>query len=176
MNHHQRHRDNPGQDYDSLVPRLRFVGTPVSLAASFLPPVSSDGTKLGLECSTSKIVPEQVHKARHHVAEASLSAHASKGESGSGTPNIPFPASSRHRTWLFRQLMAGMKTVHSQLMVGMKTVHNQQRENETSLCNPASSKGMPEARGAYQVKSTRCNSLISGRLSAKAKKARSLKP
>jgi hypothetical protein len=52
MNHPQRHRDYPGKDYDSLAtthaflrdtiltqtttyssPRLRFVGTPVSLAA-----------------------------------------------------------------------------------------------------------------------------------------------
>jgi hypothetical protein len=38
-----------------LSPRLRFVRTPVSLAASLLPSVSSDGTKLGLEPSTSKL-------------------------------------------------------------------------------------------------------------------------
>jgi hypothetical protein len=39
----------------------------------------------------------QAHEARHHEAEASLSAHASKNESGFGTPNVLFPASSRQR-------------------------------------------------------------------------------
>jgi hypothetical protein len=42
------------------------------------------------------------------------------------------------------------------------------------LRNPASSRGMAEARPEHQLKSTRCKTLISGRLSAKAKNARSL--
>jgi hypothetical protein len=44
------------------------------------------------------------------------------------------------------------------------------------LRNPANSKGMAEARRVHQLKSTRCNILISDRLFGKAKKARSLTP
>jgi hypothetical protein len=49
------------KDYDSLVTRLRFFGTlvPVSLAAS-LQSIYSDGTKLGLERSTSKMTSGSV--------------------------------------------------------------------------------------------------------------------
>jgi hypothetical protein len=80
MNYPRRHRDYPDKDCDSLATahaflrdtaaetiltktqssqHLRFVGTPVSSAAS-LPPVSSDGTKLGLERSTSKMTSGSV--------------------------------------------------------------------------------------------------------------------
>jgi hypothetical protein len=83
MNHPQRHLvDYPDNDCDSLAtahaflrdaaaksiltntktqtsPRLRFFGTPASLTASF-PSVSSDGTKLGLERSTSKMTSGSV--------------------------------------------------------------------------------------------------------------------
>jgi hypothetical protein len=77
MNHSQGHRDYPDTDYDSSIATahaflrnaaaetiltnitqlsrdLRFFATPVSSAAS-LPSVSSDGTKLSLERSTSKM-------------------------------------------------------------------------------------------------------------------------
>jgi hypothetical protein len=44
------------------------------------------------------------------------------------------------------------------------------------LRNPSNNKGMVDARPVHQIKSTRCNTLISGRLSAKAEKARLPKP
>jgi hypothetical protein len=105
------------------------------------------------------LLPVQAHKARHHE---------SKKEKGFGTPNVSFPASSRQRICSFLQLLVGQKKAHNFAMW--------KRNKLVFLRNPTSSKGMAEARPVHHSKSTRCKTLISGRLSAKAKKARSLKP
>jgi hypothetical protein len=80
MNHHQRHRDN-SKDYDSLVSAFVFR-RPVSSAADFISVLQTAPSwvwngapqKLHQEC-----LPEQVHKARHHEAEAPFGAR-SKGK------------------------------------------------------------------------------------------------
>jgi hypothetical protein len=91
-----------GLVYDSThsSPRLRFFGTLVSAVS--IPSVSSDGTKLGLERSTSKMTSGSAAtraSARGQTPrDESLSFGARiKARKQFRSPNVPFPASNRPR-------------------------------------------------------------------------------
>jgi hypothetical protein len=77
-----------------------------------------------------------LHEARDQEAEASLSAHVSKGESSFGTANVPFPA------------LAACLAVSSGIG---ETNSGFQLENKASLCSRAILKGKAEARPAQRL-------------------------
>jgi hypothetical protein len=183
------HKDTnyPGKDYGSLAthregvssgwrcrdyprtkttthspPRLRFFETPVSSAAC-LPPASSDGTKLGLERSTSKMTSGRV---------------ATRASAGGQTPrggSLSFGARTKARK-RFRYPNLSISCIqppaHLAVSRGVGGVEEGaqsatwNRNKLVFLRNPSNSKDMAEARPAPHLKSTRCNTLISGRLSA----------
>ena len=159
---------NPLKTTTHWSPRLRF---PVSVTAS-LPSVSSVGTKLGLERSTSKMTSGSVATRANAQGQTPRGGGLSSGARINRRNRFRYPKRSISCIQLPAHLV-----ISSGVGGNLKGEQSgtQKRNKLVFLRNPVNSKGMAEARPGHQFKSTRCNTLISGRLSANAKKGLSLK-
>jgi hypothetical protein len=150
---------------------LGFYWIPVSSVVS-ISSVSSEDAKLGLERINSKMT------SGNDATRASARGQTPRGQSVSSGVRIRLRKRFRYpsRSISCIQPPANMAITSGSVLALVCTQFATWKRNKlVFLRNPANSKGMAEARPAHHFKSTRCNTLISGRLSAKAKKARLLK-
>jgi hypothetical protein len=141
-------------------------GMPASSVA-FIP---SDGTKLGLEQSTSKITSGSI------AAWASAKGQTPRGGSLSFGARIKERKRLRYPKRSISCIQPPANLAVSSVLGGTKAgaqIATWMRNKLVFSRNSSNNRGMAEARPVHQQRLIRCTVLISGRLFAKAKKARS---